>query len=174
MTQTATLAGNDQHINFFNYFIGLKNNSSQQNRSVLVRPQGGAEDPLFRWLKNSNLLKPVKSTTIAANKIFLTDRVIIKFELSNDYRKHFVLLRGLLEFSRPKGIVISAHSSEKIFELHIGNNQAAAVISYLDIILKSFIKEINFKKSLKSVLRFEQTMKLQQAKLYNNLKASIQ
>lgn len=174
MTQIAAFAGNDQRINFFNYFIGSKNNSAQKNHQVFDEPKSGPEQLLLKWLENSKVLKPVKSTTIAANRIFLTDRVIIKFELSNDYREHFVLLRGLLEFSRPKGIAISAHNSEKNFELHIGNDQAAAVISYLHIILQSFIKEINFKKALKSVLVFEQTVKQQQAKLYNTLKVSIQ
>ena len=174
MTQTAAFAGNDQRINFFNYFTGLKNNSNRQNRKVSARPKGRAEDLLFQWLENSNLLKPVKSTTITANKIFPTDRVLIKFELSNDYRDHFILLRGLLEFSRPKEIAISAHNSEKTFELHIRIDQAAAVRSYLEIILKLFINEINFKKALKSVLQFEHTMKQQQTKLYSNLKASLQ
>src|SRR5688572_4044286 len=119
MTQIAAFADNDQRANFLNYFLGLKNNTRQQNLKVLAEPKSVAEKVLWRWLENSVLLKPVKSTTIAANKIFLTDRVIIKFELSDEYREHFVLLRGLLEFSRPKEITISVQRADKTFELHI-------------------------------------------------------
>jgi hypothetical protein len=109
--------------------------------------------------------------SIAAGKIFQSDRAIVKFKLSGIYHNHFVLFRGLLEFSRPKWIV-SFNNSERTFEFFVGMDQANAVTEYLDLILKLLVNEINFKKYLKSILRFEESVRVEQSRLYRELRAS--
>lgn len=173
MNSTGVLTGNDQRINFFNLFISSKKTAIKPHGVELSSPKVEVENPLRNWFERSSLLIPVEFKTITAGEIFQTDRVIVKFRLGSAYRDHFVLFRGLLEFSRPKEIYISSNNAEKAFELHVGKNQAIAMTIYLDKILDLLVKEISFKKSLKGVIRFEQAVRLEQSKLYNELRASV-
>jgi hypothetical protein len=166
MTQTAVLAGNEQQVNFLNVFIRSKTTS--ENVDALAS-KDAAPSPILDWFEKSSILEPLTFTSIAAGKIFQSDRSIVKFKLSGIYRDHFVLFRGLLEFSRPKRIVISINNSERTFELFVGTDQVSAVTEYLESILKLLIQEIKFKKSLKAILRFEESVRVEQSRLYSEL-----
>ena len=169
MTQTAVLAGNEQQINFLNIFIRSK--TTPDNVDTLA-PKATVVNPIFDWFEKSSMLEPVAFKSIPAGKIFQSDRAIVKFKLSGIYHDHFVLFRGLLEFSRPKWISVSFNNSERTFELFVGIDQATAVTEYLDLILKLLIKEIKFKKSLKAILRFEESVRVEQSRLYRELQTS--
>jgi hypothetical protein len=169
MTQTVVLAGNEQPINFLNIFIRSK--TAPDNADDLASKSTVA-NPLLDWFGKSSILESVAFKSIPAGKIFQSDRAIIKFRLSGIYHEHFVLFRGLLEFSRPKRIAISVNNSERTFEVFVGTDQASAVVEYLDLILKLLTQEIKFKKSLKAILRFEESVRVEQARLYTELKAS--
>src|SRR5688572_8827112 len=99
MTQTAVLAGNEQPINFLNIFIRSKTAPDDAND---LDSKSTVANPLLDWFEKSSILESVAFKSIPAGKIFQSDRTIIKFRLSGIYHEHFVLLRGLLEFSRPK------------------------------------------------------------------------
>ena len=103
MTQTAVLAGNEQRVNFLNVFIRSKTTS--ETIDALASKEAAAVNPIFDWFGKSSILEPVAFKSIPAGKIFQADRAIVKFKLSGVYHDHFVLFRGLLEFSRPKRIV---------------------------------------------------------------------
>ena len=169
MTQTAVLAGNDQRLNFLNVFIRSK--TAPDNVGELPVKEA-AVNPILDWFEKSSMLEPVEFKSIPAGKIFQSDRAIVKFRLSGIYHEHFVLFRGLLEFSRPKQIGILFNRSERTFELFVGTDQASAVTEYLDLMLKLLIQEIKFKKSLKAILRFEESVRAEQSRLYSELKAS--
>ena len=169
MTQTAVLAGNDQRINFLNVFIRSKTTPDNVDD---IASKEAAVNPILDWFEKSSILEPVEFKSIPAGKIFQSDRAIVKFRLSGIYHEHFVLFRGLLEFSRPKQIAISFNNSERTFELFVGTDQASAVTEYLDLILKLLIQEIKFKKSLKAILRFEESVRVEQSRLYSELQAS--
>jgi len=163
MTQTAVLAGNEQPINFLNVFIRPK--TTPENVDAL-------KYSAVNWFEKSSILEPVAFKSIPAGKIFQSDRAIVKFKLSGIYHEHFVLFRGLLEFSRPKRISISFNNSERTFELFVGTDEISAVTEYLDLIQKLLIQEIKFKKSLKAVLRFEASVRAEQSRLYKELRSS--
>jgi hypothetical protein len=167
MTQTAVLAGNEQPINFLNVFIRPK--TTPENVDAL---KDSAVNPILDWFGKSSILEPVAFKSIPAGKIFQSDRAIVKFKLSGIYHEHFVLFRGLLEFSRPRRISISFNNSERTFELFVGIDEISAVTEYLDLIQKLLIREIKFKKSLKAVLRFEAWVRAEQSRLYKELKSS--
>jgi hypothetical protein len=169
MTQTAVLAGNEQQIDFLNIFIRSKTTSD--NIDALA-PKATVVNPILDWFDKSGILKPVAFKNIPAGKIFQSDRAIVKFKLSGIYKDHFVLLRGLLEFSRPTWISFSYNNAERTFELFVGIDQAKAVTEHLDLILKLLIKEIKFKKSLKAILRFEESVRVEQSRLYRELQTS--
>jgi len=168
MTQTAVLAGNEQQINFLNVFIRSKTTTG----TVEPASKSAAVNPLLDWFDKSGILEPVSFKGIPAGKIFQSDRAIVQFRLSGIYHEHFVLFRGLLEFSRPKWISVSFNNSERTFELFVGIDQATVVTEHLDLILKLLINEIKFKKSLKTILRFEESVRAEQSRLYGELKAS--
>jgi hypothetical protein len=170
MTQTAVLAGNEQQIHFLNIFI----RSKKTRENVDTVPSKQSANPMLDWFDKSTILKAISFKHIPAGKIFQSDRAIVKFKLSGIYHDHYVLFRGLLEFSRPKWISVSFNNSEKAFELFLGIDQAQAVTEYLDLIVKSLIKEIKFKKSLKAILRFEESVRLEQSRLYRELQTSSQ
>jgi len=162
MTQTAVLAGNEQQINFLNIFIRSKTTSD--NVGIVV-PKETEVNPILDWFDKSGMLEPVAFKNIPAGKIFQSDRAIVKFKLSGIYHDHFVLFRGLLEFSRPKWISVSIDNSERTFELFVGIDQTQAVTEHLDLMLKLLIKEIKFKKALKTILRFEESVRVEQSRL---------
>jgi len=170
MTQTAVLAGNEQQVNFLNIFIRSK--TTPDNVDTLASKATVVVNPILDWFDKSDMLEPVAFKNIPAGKIFQSDRAIVKFKLSGIYHDHFVLFRGLLEFSRPKWISISFNNSERTLELFAGIDQAAAVTEYLDLNLKLLIKEIKFKKSLKTILRFEESIRVEQSRLYRELQTS--
>ena len=169
MTQTAVLAGSEQQINFLNIFIRSK--STPGTVDTLV-PKSTVVNPILDWFDKSSMLEPVALKSIPTGKIFQSDRVIVKFKLSGIYDDHFVLFRGLLDFNRPKWISVSFNNSERTFELFVGIDQATVVTDYLDLVLTSLIKEINFKKSLKTILRFEESVRVEQSRLYKALQTS--
>ena len=122
-----------------------------------------------RLVKNE--LLAIKSLSVAkADAIFLLDRYDITFTLSNKFSGHFVLLRGLLEFSRPKSIRITSSSIDKSFHVEFSENDADRIVTYLETILKWLVKEINFKVSLRTIINFQEKMKREQSILYANLK----
>jgi len=171
MTQTAVLAGNEQRINFLNVFIRSK--KTPDNIDV-VASTPTVVNPILDWFEKSSILEPVEFKSIPAGKIFVSERAMVKFRLSGIYHDHFVLLRGLLTFSQPKRISVSFNNSERTFELFVGTEQAAAVTEYLELILKLLIQEIKFKKSLKAILRFEESIRVEQSRLYRDLQAAAQ
>jgi len=169
MTQTAVLAGNDQRLNFLNVFIRSK--TTPENIDALAL-KDSTVNPILDWFGKSGILEPIEFKSIPAGKIFQSDRAIVKFKLSGIYLEHFVLFRGLLEFSRPKRISISFNNSERTFELFVGTDEVSTVTEYLDVIQKLLIQEIKFKKSLKAILRFEACVRAEQSRLYSELQAS--
>jgi len=173
MTQTAMLAGTTQRTNIFNILFRSQKPVAERNIIKLLVPPSTKGDFLLQWFKKSEVFKSVEFKSIPAGEIFQTDLLIIEFRLSDLYRDSFVLLRGLLEFSRPIKIAVSSNNSEKTFQLHASEGQGEIIAAYLDTIQRLFLQEIKFKKSLKAVLSFERAVKREQAKLYEELSASI-
>lgn len=173
MTQTAVLEHNAQPLHLFKIFAQPKQVASTSGDIALLPSHVKSENSINEWFMQSSMLMPLEIKTITAGKICLSDVVIVRFALSDNYRNHFVLLRGLLEFSRPKNISVSANNSEKSFELYIVKDQTTTVISYVDTILQLLMKEIAFKKSLQAVLKFERSIRIEQSKLYQALRTSI-
>ena len=169
MTQAAVLADHEQQINFLNLFIRSKTTPDHEDA---LAPKSTMVNPILDWFDKSAVLEPVTFKSIPAGKIFQSDCAIVKFKLSGIYHNHFVLFRGLLEFSRPKWISFSFNNSERTFEFFVRMDQATAVTEYLDLILKLLVNEINFKKSLKSILRFEEFVRVEQSSLYRELQTS--
>lgn len=122
---------------------------------------------------NKNEIIYIKSFTAApADGLFLHARYAITFSLKDKFATHFVLLRGLLEFSRPKTIKIMPNTISKNFYIELSENQVEHFVTYLETIVAWLMKEIKFKEALRALITFEKEVKHKQATLYANLRAS--
>lgn len=152
------------NYNFVNLF-------KSSGRRELAVPSQKLNATIQRLIKHD--LLSVKSVSVAkADAIFLFDRYDLTFTLTKKYAGHFVLLRGLLEFSRPRTIKINSNTSDKSFRVEFSEKEADHIVSYIEAMLNSLLKEIKFKDSLRTLINFEQKVKREQALLYANLKLS--
>jgi hypothetical protein len=150
-------------------FVNLFKTSRKLVKAVdLPRKPNPAID---RLIKNE-IIFISSLTTSPADGIFLLDRYAITFRLSDKFSNHFVLLRGLLEFSRPKTIVITPNATDKTFHIALSETQADHFVAHLDTILGWLIKEIKFKESLRALITFEKKVKREQAIFYANMRKS--
>lgn len=150
-------------------FVNLFKTSRKLVRAIdLPQKRNSSIDRLIK-----NEIISIKSlTTVPADGIFLLDRYAITFRLTDKFANHFVLLRGLLEFSRPKTIKITSNAIDKTFHVELSETQANHFVNYLDMKLGWLMKEIKFKESLRALIIFEKKVKREQAILYANMKIS--
>ncbi len=131
-------------------FVNLFKSSSRRELAV---PSQKLNATVQRLIKND--LLSVKSVSVAkADAIFLFDRYNLTFTLTNKYAGQFVLLRGLFEFSRPRNININSNTSDKSFRIEFSEKEADHIVSYIETMLNSLLKEIKFKESLRALINF--------------------
>ena len=165
MTLISTLPSRDGLTNNFVQFLKSNNN--------IVSGRGSKEEKkvkhhLTERLERFGVLAVADVQIIPADRIFLSDRYAIKLNLADEHANNFVLLRGMFEFSRPKAISFVGNAKDRTFQIEISESQRDYLISYLETILGWFIKEIQFKKTLSAIIKFEENVKRQQAILYGN------
>jgi len=165
MTLVTTISIRERmNYNFVNLFKAV----SGFGKSTVPSKLNPAVDRLVK-----NKLVSIASLSVTkADAIFHVDRFNLTFTLSNENAEHFVLLRGLLEFSRPKTIKIISNSTDKTFRAAFSEKDADHFVTYLETILNRLIREIKFKKSLRALIAFESKVKREQAILYADLKLS--
>lgn len=168
MTLISTLPSRDGVTNNFVRFLKLNNN--------FVPLQGNTEEKkvkteLSERLHAFRILTVADFKIIPADKILQSKRYEIKLKLTAEYSNSFVLLRGLLEFSRPKAIRLVANTNERTFQFEISESQRDYFNSYLETIVGWLIKEIKFKETLRVIINFEEKVRKQQAVLYANAMA---
>lgn len=165
MTLTAVLPGKRTRFNFRNLF------AAKDTRETPV--QDSHSHALFDWLETSPVLTAVEFRSLPAGRILGSNQLYAKFRLRQDYQDSFVLLRGLLEFSRPKEIAVSANSPERSFEVWLPEDQAPRILAYFETIITRLLREIRFKASLKMIVKYEAKVKQEQARLYEALRVSV-
>lgn len=169
MSNTATaIAAQNNDFDFVSIFTKPENTGSPYLEEV-----EDARVKLTEWLNASGFISALHSTVLSATGLFQNGRLIVTFVLNESYRDKFALLRGLLEFSRPKGITISANRLDRTFQLQVSPDQVDRIKEYLETILNLLAEEIRFKASLKSVIAFENKVRLEQEKVYEALWASV-
>lgn len=104
---------------------------------------------------------------------FYKERVHLKFQVKTVYAPHFILVKGLLEFHRPKDFRFVFNVDEKSFEIDIKVSQLGFLEVFLDKIYTWLNRELAFKSVLKQVVAFEKRYKTESEKLYNAQKAIV-
>ena len=165
MASSATaLAGKNETFNFVNVF----NNPTTANIAVSGHYDGDASRTFIEWLKSSDIVIHVPTAALVP-----IDESIVTFTLRDAYKNSFILLRGLLEFSRPKGIQISSNFTDRTFQVRIPAGQAGTVTQHLHTISGWLLREIRFKTSLKAIMGFENRVRQIQANLYRELSIAL-
>lgn len=97
---------------------------------------------------------------------FYKKRVRVSLTVSSDYRAHLVMLRGLIEFNRPKHLSFDYQFQHSTIETDIDIRELTDLQSFLKKISAWLNQEIQFKQALKTVLAFENRYKLEKAGVY--------
>lgn len=97
-------------------------------------------------------------------------RIRLSIQIAEKFRKHFALIRGLMEFHRPKHFSFEYQFSQKTLEIDIEGKQLTELLIFFDLILTLITEEIRFKGALKLVLEFEDRYKKAQSEIYAQLK----
>src|SRR5688572_7296272 len=156
-------------------FLAVFNNAKKSSAAVEVAPdiirENTVQNRLANILAHSQALSIVSFKVIPAGKLFVSNKYLITVKLTEQFASNFVLLRGLLEFSRPKDIIISSQAKDQTFEIEVLETQANYLLSYIETIIGWLIKEIKFKSALKAIISFENRVKQEQAILYSSMRS---
>ncbi len=167
MTSTATLSGFRQSVqNFRNLHVSYHTAEVASSREI---PAPG----LFKWLRASTVFAPLESRHESSKQEDGQRQFFVEFRLREAYQNHFVLLRALFEFSRPKDIAVVTHNDTRSFEIRLQGERMSNLLPYLEIITDRLLKEIQFKASLKAIIHHEAKVKQEQLKLYHSLRMSL-
>lgn len=104
--------------------------------------------------------------------LYYKKRVRLSISLSDEFKKHFVMMRGLIEFHRSKSLSFYYDVKQKTFEADIDVNQLNHLQSFFNKVSLWLKEEIRFKEALKIVLEFEHRYKIESASAYALLKNS--
>ena len=101
--------------------------------------------------------------------LYYKARVRLSFSLSEEFKKHFVLIKGLIEFNRSKDFSFEYNLAQRTFETDVDTGQLNDLQVFFENILTWLTQELRFKSALKVVLEFENRYKKAQAEAYAEL-----
>jgi hypothetical protein len=104
--------------------------------------------------------------------LFYKNRLRLTFFVSDEYRSRYALLRGIIEFHRPKAFTFLYNRTDKILECDITVHQANALHEFLGSVLQLIECEVKFKEVLKQVIDFEDQCKRISGSVYGSLMRS--
>lgn len=104
--------------------------------------------------------------------LFYKTRMHFSFSLSEEFKKNFVLIKGLIEFHRSRNFSFEYNFAQKTIETDIEVIQIEALRAFLLDVSIWLKQEIKFKETLKIILDFENRYKLAKAEVYALLKNS--
>jgi hypothetical protein len=161
-----------QNYNFLAVFNNAKKSSTEVEVAPEIIQENTVENRLASILAHSQTLSIVSFKVIPAGKLFVSNKYLITVKLTEQFATNFVVLRGLLEFSRPKNITMSSRTKDQTFEIELLETHADHFLTYIQTILGWLINEIKFKQALKAIIKFENRVKQEQAILYSNMRSS--
>lgn len=156
-----------------NDFVALLKSARSTTPSISAQTDQSTEEGITSSLQQSKVLTVSSFYVIPGDRVFLSPRYVIAFKLNQEFAKHFILLRGLFEFSRPGSIKIISKGRDKTFEGVISHAEVDFFLSYVNTVVDTLKKEIRFKIALREVLSFEESVRKQQEQLYLNIHHSL-
>ena len=152
MVQSASLPSEEQYFQVVN-----KASENLSNHSMISAADSSViENVLF------NKVSP----------LFYKTRMHFSFSLSEEFKKNFVLIKGLIEFHRSKNFSFEYNFAQKAIETDIEVSQLEDLRAFLHDVSIWLRQEIKFKETLKVILDFENRYKVSKAEVYALLKNS--
>lgn len=167
MSQTATILSGGH-----NYTTLTFSTSRTENQSPLSQSEAGTRK-LINWFGGAQFVNGLQYTVLPAGKLHYKDRLVLKFALSPDYASHFVLLRGLFDFGKSSGLIITSDRTAKTFMVEVSAEQAEGSIAYFESIVTWLSREIKFKAALRRVILWEEKVRTEHQAVIGNLYASV-
>lgn len=161
-----------QNYNFLAVFNNEKKSSAEVELAPEVIQENNVETRLINIIARTHAISIVSFKAIPAGKLFVSSKYNIVVKLTAPFANNFVLLRGLLEFSRPKNIRIASCLNNQTFEIEVLETQVDQLLSYIETILGWLVNELKFKETLKTIIKFESRVKQEQTILYSQLRTS--
>src|SRR5688572_1035468 len=87
--------------------------------------------------------------------LFYKTRVHLSFSLSEEFKRNFVLIKGLIEFHRSRHFSFEYNFAQKAIEADIEISQFGELQAFLHDVSIWLKREIKFKHTLKIILEFE-------------------
>ncbi|MBA4053463.1 MAG: hypothetical protein C0490_02005 [Marivirga sp.] len=100
---------------------------------------------------------------------YYNDRARLQFNLTDVFSTHFVLVKGLIEFSRPSTLKFKFTPDQKAIETDVPVNQFEELANLFLIVYKELHKEIRFKAALKRAIQFEQRYNQERTEVYSGV-----
>ena len=100
---------------------------------------------------------------------YYKERARLHFAVADEFSKHFILIKGLIEFSRSSSLKFSFIADQKRIEINLEVNQFEELNQLFLTVHTEMLKEIRFKAALKKAIEFEQRYKQEAAKVYLTL-----
>ena len=102
--------------------------------------------------------------------LFYKTRVHLSLALSEEFKKNFVMIKGLLEFHRSRHFSFEYNFGQKTIETDIEVSQLEDLRAFLHDVSIWLTQEIKFKETLKTILDFENQYKVARSLVYGLLK----
>lgn len=102
--------------------------------------------------------------------LYYKSRVSLSLSLTEEFKRHFVLIKGLIEFYRAKNFSFEYNITQKGIETDVEVSELNNLQIFFDSILGWVEEELKFKETLKVILAFEHRYKLEQAEVYSLFK----
>jgi hypothetical protein len=127
-----------------------------------------SEDPI------TDEIQAPQAGFIDRSGVFLIrDNAHFSFHVSETFAPHFTLVKGLIEFNRPKDLLFTYDRVDKRIEIKIIRQQLESLAQFLHSVNEWLTQELRFKTQLKVVLDFEDRYRKERDLIYNGLNHSI-
>lgn len=100
---------------------------------------------------------------------YYNERARLQFIVTDTFSTYFILIKGLIEFSRPNTLKFNFTSDQKIIETDLSINQFEELANLFHSVHKELHKEIRFKAALKRAIQFEQRYNQERAEVYSSV-----
>ena len=140
----------------------------EQYLQVINRESGSPSDDA---LSNGGAAQVVENILFSkVSPLFYKTRVHLSLALSEEFKKNFVMIKGLIEFHRSRKLSFQYDFGQKVIETDIEVSQLEELRAFLHDVSIWLAMEIKFKETLKTILDFENQYKVARSLVYALLK----
>jgi hypothetical protein len=122
--------------------------------------------------KNESVTSEFKNAILVLDikRAFLHKQSVkLDLSLSPDFQSYFILLKGLIEFHRPRNFKFFFNREGQSVSIEIDLNEINLLRQFLSDISLWLVRELKFKAELKKVLAFEARYKVEKALIYQGV-----